>query len=132
MVDLGTDLSSEWTLTEHGDLRLISQEDNLAQAITNRLTCTLDNLGLYYNSYGSLLNGFLGWKRNNRTLEFMKIEMGNRLKEDPRVSDCDIDLEYNSDGDVDMNLTIRTGDASLRFALVLDTSTGELSLSEDV
>ena len=59
----GTDINSEWTLTEHGDLKTINGTDNLAQAITNRLSCQLNNLQLYYNQYGSLLTGFLGWKR---------------------------------------------------------------------
>ena len=108
----GTDINSEWTLTEHGDLKTINGTDNLAQAITNRLSCQLNNLQLYYNQYGSLLTGFLGWKRNERTLEFIRIELGNRLEQETRIQSYEIGLQYNEQGEVEinLNLTLKNGE----------------------
>lgn len=121
MVDIGTDINGEWELTENGDLRLISQEDNMVQSITNRLSCTLNNLRVYYNEYGSLLFGFIGWKQNYTTLEFMKIEIGNRLMQDPRISGYTISLDYNGNGEVDIDLQIKlTSGKDLDMSLLLD------------
>ena len=108
----GTDINSEWTLTEHGDLKTINGTDNLAQAITNRLSCQLNNLQLYYNQYGSLLTGFLGWKRNERTLDFIRIELGNRLEQETRIQSYEIGLQYNEQGEVEinLNLTLKNGE----------------------
>lgn len=121
MVDIGTDINGNWELTENGDLRLISQEDNMVQSITNRLSCTLNNLRVYYNEYGSLLFGFIGWKQNYTTLEFMKIEIGNRLMQDPRISGYTISLDYNGNGEVDIDLQIKlTSGKDLDMSLLLD------------
>lgn len=121
MVDIGTDINGNWELTENGDLRLISQEDNMVQSITNRLSCTLNNLKVYYNEYGSLLFGFIGWKQNYTTLEFMKIEIGNRLMQDPRISGYTISLDYNGNGEVDIDLQIKlTSGKDLDMSLLLD------------
>ena len=121
MVDIGTDINGEWELTENGDLRLISQEDNMVQSITNRLSCTLNNLKVYYNEYGSLLFGFIVWKQNYTTLEFMKIEIGNRLMQDPRISGYTISLDYNGNGEVDIDLQIKlTSGKDLDMSLLLD------------
>lgn len=121
MVDIGTDINGKWELTENGDLRLISQEDNMVQSITNRLSCTLNNLKVYYNEYGSLLFGFIGWKQNYTTLEFMKIEIGNRLMQDPRISGYTISLDYNGNGEVDIDLQIKlTSGKDLDMSLLLD------------
>ena len=121
MVDIGTDINGEWELTENGDLRLISQEDNMVQSITNRLSCTLNNLKVYYNEYGSLLFGFIGWKQNYTTLEFMKIEIGNRLMQDPRISGYTISLDDNGNGEVDIDLQIKlTSGKDLDMSLLLD------------
>lgn len=121
-MDLGTDINKEWTLTESGDLKIISGTDNVAQAIANRLSCTVNSLNLYYTQYGSMLFSFLGWRRNQRTLDFMEIEIGNRLSQEPRVRDYDISLGYSDDhGGVDIDLHLIVGDGeSLDLNLVLD------------
>lgn len=126
-MDLGTDINSDWELTEHGDLRIVSQEDNLAQAIINRLSCSLNSLSLYYPNYGSLIYGFFGWKRNDATLEFMKIELGNRLDADPRINNHNIILSYNDEGDVVIKLTISTGNGNVDLDLLVNTQTGAIS-----
>lgn len=123
-MDFGTDINSNWELTEQGDLKLISNEENLTQAIINRLTCNLNYLNLYYNEYGSLLYGFLGWKRNEKTLEFIRIELGNRLNSDSRIKKYSIDLEYNSDGDININLKIN---GNTEVNMIMDTQMGTIT-----
>lgn len=125
-MDFGTDICSDWELNEHGDLRLVSQEDNLTQAIINRLSCTLNSLGLFYDNYGSLLRGFFGWKRNEKTLEFIKIELENRLNSDSRINYYTIDLSYNDEGDIVINIVIGTGDENVELNLIADTQTSTI------
>ena len=123
-MDFGTDINSNWELTEQGDLRLISDEENLAQAIINRLSCKLNSLDLYYNEYGSLLYGFLGWKRKEKTLEFIRIELGNRLNSDSRIKTYSIDLEYNEDGDISINLLVN---GNVEVDMIMDTQLGTIT-----
>lgn len=105
-MDYGRDINSDWSLNEDGDLILISNEDNIEQAIVNRLTCELNRLDLFYRSYGCLLEQFLGWKKNNSTLEFIKIELGNRLLNDERLDSYTVDAGYNEDGSVLIEITL--------------------------
>lgn len=126
-MDLGTEIHRDWVLTESGDLKLITNEDNIAQAIINRLSSTFNNLNLFYMNYGSFLYGFLGWKRNDRTLKFMEIEIGNRIMQDNRISSYNLDLEFNSDGDVDINMIVQCTTGNVNLNLVLDTQTGNVS-----
>lgn len=103
--DLGTDFNSNWEFKD-GDLVLISDEDNLVQSILNRLNNNLNSLGLYYMDYGSVLSGFIGWKHDKDTLDFMKLEISNCLDAEPRILNYDIELQYNSVGEINTYLTL--------------------------
>ena len=103
--DLGTDIHGQWDFID-GDLVLVSDEDNLVQGILNRLNNGFNSLALYYNDYGSVLSGFIGWKHDNDTLDFMKLEISNCLDAEPRVLDYDIELSYNSVGEINTYLTL--------------------------
>ena len=97
-----------WTLTEDGDLRLITGENNLSQGLVNRLSCDLNSLDLFYDDYGSLLVQFLGWKRNDTTLNFIKLELENRLRNEARLESFNVKVDYsdNSNGivvSIDLN-----------------------------
>lgn len=107
MTDYGTDINSEWDLTDDGDIQIISNTGNLDQAITNRLTCGLDSLDLFYQDYGCNLAQFLGWRKTERTLEFIKLELQNRLNNEPRILGYSLNVEYTETGvRVDMELTL--------------------------
>lgn len=105
MGSIGTDISSEWLFDEHGDLMLVGNKDNLGQAISNRLRTQLDELDLFYTGYGSFLTQFLGWKKNESTLEFMRLEIETRLAGDPRLSSYSVSLEY-TDNNVEININL--------------------------
>lgn len=93
-MDYGTDIKSEWEFNEDGDLKTISDIDNITQALVNRLNCELHSLDLFYENYGSLLSLFLGWKRNDSTLDFLKLELQNRLRDELRVESFNVNVEY--------------------------------------
>ena len=126
---IGTDISSDWTFTEHGDLELISDENNLVQSIINRLGCWLNSLDLYYLEYGSIFLSFLGWKREQGTLDFMRLEIQNTLRQDPRIDDYDLKIEFNSDGGVDVFMDLNVNDDNVMVNLVI-SSDGSINILE--
>ena len=108
LTDFGTDIHTDWGLTSDGDLQIISNTGNLDQAITNRLTCGLDNLDLFYDGYGCNLSQFLGWRKTEQTLQFIKLELENRLRNEPRLESFNVKVDYsdNSNGivvSIDLN-----------------------------
>ena len=114
IVEYGTDINSTWSFKD-GDIEIISNKDNLTQAITNRLNTINDGLDLFYTDYGSYLRQYFGWHKNNETLEFIKAEIAQVISMDPRISVFTIDLEYNSDGDVIVKLSIDGSDYVLEL-----------------
>ena len=102
----GTDISKEWVFNEHGDLTLVNNKDNVAQAISNRLQTQLNELDLFYAGYGSFLTQFLGWKRNDSTLEFMRLEIETRLAGDPRLTGYSVNLEYGEENNVEIHISL--------------------------
>ena len=63
IVEYGVDICRDWTFQD-GDIKSISNTDNLNQAILNRLNTIQDELDSFYDDYGSFLQSFLGWKKN--------------------------------------------------------------------
>ena len=120
---IGTDINSKFTFNDFGDLELISDFDNIKQAIRNRLSCTLDDLDLYYEDYGSLLFQLLGM-RSSEALEFVKIEVETCIMQDPRVLDCEIEAEYQNDGKLLLSIGLTVGDSEdeeeLELNFILD------------
>ena len=128
---IGVDIKSSWDFNDQGDLLLVRDEENMVQAVTNRLTCWLSGLDLYYLEYGSVLTSFLGWKREDETLKFMRIELDNTLKQDPRMPDYDLDLEFNDNGWINMHLALHFNDMSdVEMSLVI-TEDGSINLLND-
>ena len=108
-MDLGTDINSSWNFDENGDLIIVKNIDNLNQALINRISCSLDNLDLFYDDYGCNLNQFLGWKKNERTLEFIKLTLIDCIEQEDRIKGHNISLEYNTNG-INANLTLILND----------------------
>ena len=103
--DLGVDISSNFTFHD-GDLILSSYDDNLVQAVTNRIQTDLNELDLFYEDYGSVLMGFLGWRGNDETISFIKAELETVLKAEPRLSGWDYEIEYEGSGKLRIDLTL--------------------------
>ena len=103
--DFGVDINSDWDF-KNGDLILVSNEDNIKQAISNRLNTGLNELDLLYYEYGSVLLNFIGFKRNSTTLNLIKLEIENCLNLDKRISNYIVDVEYGNDEEVKINLKI--------------------------
>ena len=79
IIELGADLNRNWEFKD-GDLLLVENKDNLVQSILNRLNSDYDSLDLFYYDYGSVLSNFLGWKHNDETLEFIRLEIEDTLE----------------------------------------------------
>lgn len=129
-MDIGTDIKSSWKL-DNGDLELVTDEDNIMQSIKNRISCWLNSMDLFYLEYGSIIPSFLGWKRNDETLGFMKIELENTLKQDPRLTNYDLDIGFNDDGGVDMHLLVHILDETVEMNLVISEE-GSIVIADDV
>ena len=113
--ELGTDINHQWTFHK-GDLQLIQDNDNLKQAIYNRITTQDGTYQHFYNNYGSILNTYLGFKKNTTTLEFMKIELERVLLQDPRLQDFKLELDYDEKGvKVDLTINVDGTDMELNF-----------------
>lgn len=113
--ELGTDINHQWTFHK-GDLQTITDNDNLKQAIYNRITTQDGTYQHFYNNYGSILNTYLGFKKNTTTLEFMKIELERVLLQDPRLQDFKLELDYDEKGvKVDLTINVDGTDMELNF-----------------
>ena len=121
MVDIGTDIKSDWTFND-GDLNIISGEENLKQSILNRCTIYDGTFKWFYTEYGSVLSNYFGFRKDDTTLEFMKIELERVLLQDPRIQGFDLDLSYVDEG-VKVELTINLEDADVDMNFVTDGTT---------
>ena len=110
LYNLGVDLNSSFTFHD-GDITLSTYDDNLVQAICNRLNTRLNELFLFYNDgYGSVFRDFLGWHGNDDTIGFMQGELKTVLLNERRVSDFDFSISYtNGKVRIDLNLTPNDG-----------------------
>lgn len=125
IVELGVDLSSNWKFKD-GDLVLVENKENLIQSILNRLNCDYDCLDLFYYEYGSVLSSFLGWKKTDETLEFIRLEVESTLEQEPRLTDFSVDVYYNKVGKIVIDLFIGFDDESdFSLSLVLENG-GEI------
>ena len=119
IVEYGVDINSEWSF-EDGDLKLVSSKDNLIQAILNRLNTLQDSLNLFYGDYGSYLQSYFGWRRNEQTLEFIRVEIQSVLAKDPRLDNFGVAVDFDENGDVRVILEVvfsEDNDFSLNFVL---------------
>lgn len=130
IIELGTDFKSEWAFKD-GDLVLVENKDNLIQSILNRLNCDYDSLDLFYYDYGSVLSKFLGWKKSDETLEFIRLEVESVLEQEPRLSDFNVNVSYNKVGKVLIDVYILFDeDSDFSLSLVLEKG-GEIVASDE-
>lgn len=122
--DIGTDFKSNYEF-KNGDLILVSEEDNLNQAITNRLTTKNGSMSPYYNDYGSYLRDYFGSKKDKATLEFIRIECNLCLKQDPRLQEAKISTRYDDKGKIVIEIDDSfNDDTDLSLSLVMNEDTG--------
>jgi len=120
IIELGADLNKNWEFKD-GDLILVENKDNLVQSILNRLNSEYDSLDLFYYDYGSVLSNFLGWKHNDETLEFIRLEIEDTLEQEPRLNDFSVGVSYNEIGKILIELYIVFNDETdLSLSLVLE------------
>ena len=118
IVELGTDISSTWEFIK-GDLVLVNHTDNMRQAIKNRLSCPLDYLD--YDNYGSDIHSFLGGRKNDTVLDFLKIEIETRLIQDPRIQDFEVTTYIKEDENIGIDINVNFDeDMDLSMSLVLN------------
>lgn len=121
MLELGTDIDTSWTFNEQGDLKLISNDENIKQTILNRLNCNINQLDIYYEEYGSLLQNMLGAKLSEENLEFIRIEIETSLAQDPRFSNDNFDVTVeNKNSTVNININIWYGEEEMEFNLIIN------------
>ena len=120
ILELGTDLNCNWQFKD-GDLVLVENKDNLIQSILNRLNCDYDSLDLFYYEYGSVLSNFLGWEKSDETLEFIRLEIESTLEQEPRLTDFNVEVSYNSVGKIIIDLFVSYDeDSDFTLSLVLE------------
>ncbi len=120
IVELGADLNSNWEFKD-GDLVIVENKDNLIQSILNRLNCDYDSLDLFYYEYGSVVSSFLGWKKTDKTLEFIRLEIESTLQQEPRLTDYLVNVSYGNDGNLLIDLYIVFDeDSDFNLSLVLE------------
>nr|DAR45129.1 MAG TPA: baseplate wedge protein [Caudoviricetes sp.] len=115
--ELGVDINSNWEFHD-GDLKLISYEQNMGQAVINRLKCYLGAMNIFYNNYGSQITHYLGEINNKRTWEYIRIEIETSVLNDPRITNVECTIN---------RLTHDICEAHLEL-LFYDGSTGEANL----
>ena len=81
---LGIDIKDTWSFVD-GDLEIVTGIENLEQACTNRLNTNEEFYNWCYEKYGGNLFKVIGMINNDKALEYLRIEIENILKQDPRI-----------------------------------------------
>ena len=103
---LGTDLKN--FEIEDGDLLLVSDTDNLAQACINRLSVPPNFYDWVYENYGGDLNSIFGMENNQNSFEYLRIEIEHILQQDPRIKSISATCTKEVSNEVDVELDILT------------------------
>ena len=131
ITEFGTDIKNTWTFTDQGDLELVTNDENIIQAILNRLNTRLDELDLYYDEYGSLLQNLLGYPSNEETLEFIRIEIETSLQNEPRLTDFEVTVTKQDKDKINIDLAIWYNGEELEYNLVINGDQIEDTTEDD-
>ena len=125
MIDLGGDISSDWSFS-NGDVNTVIDYGNLSQAIMNRLNTSLDFYRMFYPRYGGKLWEHMGDLNHPTIHEYIRIEVEDILKQDPRISYVDVTLHKINSGSVecDLNVTLYDNNTNIEFNYVITTTEG--------
>ena len=131
MVEIGVDINKSWSFNEQGDLKLVTDNDNLVQAVYNRLSCYKPLMDIYYLDYGGFLSLYYGKRRTQETLNFMRIEIEYILQQEPRILYYDLDLNYADDGAVKIDLNLSVNNEEVEVNMVASANGIELIEDEE-
>lgn len=124
--EMGVDVNQQWALASN-DIVLTEGTDNLYQAIANRLSCILDDMGYFYSGYGSRIKEFIGKPLNEENLEDLAAEVAYRLTFEPRISSCDVECVKIGKNEIVINIVAYVDSTSPFVAnFVLDTIANRL------
>lgn len=107
MIDL-----NDYTI-EKGDLKVISDEDNLIEANKRRLGCLFGETYIY-DDYGSELDTLLGLRKNDVNLNLIEQEVLNTLLQDGRNQEIQVNAEYTKNG-FKIDITVLYNDIEVEF-----------------
>lgn len=125
--ELGVDINSNWEFHD-GDLKLISYEQNMGQAVINRLKCYLGAMNIFYNNYGSQITHYLGGINNKRTGEYIRIEIETRVLNDPRIINVECTINRLTHDICEAHLELLFHDGSTGEANLVITGDGTIDL----
>ena len=125
MINLGTDITSDWNFT-NGDIDLVSGYPNVKQAIINRLNTDTDFYNIFYPKYGGNLFEHMGELNHPTIHEYIRIEVESIVKQDPRISNVNATVTKNGSSSVNCELNVVFYDniSSDKINLVIDANTG--------
>lgn len=103
-------LGADLTVSSEGDLDIVSDEDNLAQAIIARLTTEEGELhDVGHADYGSHLHELIGEVNNETTRERIKAVVLDCLTQEPRIKEV-VSIDVRTDPydlhRVDIDITV--------------------------
>lgn len=103
-------LGADLTVTSDGDLDIVSDEDNLAQAIISRLSTEEGELhDVGHADYGARLDELIGEVNNENTRERIKASVLDCLAQEPRIKEVvsiDVTTDPYDPHRVDVNITV--------------------------
>lgn len=107
MINLGTDIQRNWELID-GDIQLVSDKNNLGQAILNRLLADKDFYNMFYLNYGSNISEYYGEQNNPNIREYIRVEVETTLVQDPRIQGARCEVVSYTNEQIELRVTILT------------------------
>lgn len=119
MINLGTDIQRNWQIID-GDIQLVSDKNNLGQAILNRLITDSDFYNMFYRKYGSNISEYFGEQNNPTIQEYIRVEVETTLVDDPRIKGTKCEVISYSNESIELKVTILThSEEVLSYNLVI-------------
>ena len=103
----------------NGDVAVVSDKDDIAQAILNRLNTDTDELDYLYDDYGCNLRQYLGLPATDTTLEMVKNTISDTLSRDERLTLLDLTLSYKTGGVINILVRCSFNDEDIEMNLNL-------------
>ena len=94
----------QWILS-NGDVNIVEGQDDMIQAIVNRLNTDTDELDYLYDNYGCNLKQFLGLPANDTTLELVDLTLSYT---DANTLNIIITCTYDSENELELDLVLNS------------------------
>ena len=107
MINLGTDIQRNWEIID-GDIQLVSDKNNLGQAILNRLLADKDFYNMFYLNYGSNISEYYGEQNNPNIREYIRVEVETTLVQDPRIQGARCEVVSYTNEQIELRVTVLT------------------------